>query len=170
MKIRNGFVSNSSTASFLVKYREYSQEEKGYVIVPRLPKTTAKKLEKFGFRKANFYTAIQVSGNREDEAYTVKEDDSYNYVYENMCNEEEPINFLLDNKIPFEASLQYDQYYMKYDGKNKIIIATNYGITLGMYGDRMYDTEKKRKFYGFYDMPPFKQLTVAQYKKRGMYQ
>jgi len=163
MKLRNGFVSNSSTASFIVKYKEFDCVKRKRVILQ--PKEVVDKLKKFGFRKGKFYTAMQVTGLKSDPRYDVKASDDYNYVYDNMCNEDEVIDFLLENKIPFDASLQYDQYFMRYDGKNKIISATNFGIKFDMYGDLL----QFKKELELDDDVPMRRMTVKQYKKRGTY-
>jgi len=167
MKIRNGFVSNSSSSSFIVRYNDYILlEEKSPI--EDVSDAKVRKLEKYGFKKAKFYTATQITGNPKDKHYKVGKKDKYNYVYDVSCNEDDVVKFLIRNKIPFEGTLQYDFFFVKYDGKDKIIFATNYGIILQGHGN-LYDTEVNRCKYGFYDTKPVKQISVEQYKKKGLY-
>lgn len=112
MKIREGFVSNSSTASFLVKHKEWFSQDK----TPLLSNKEIAILEKLGFRKTNASYPEQI---KEDEE--VKDTDYYNYGYFIVCNEFEILEELIKNKIPFIADCHYDQYTVVYERDSKYV-------------------------------------------------
>jgi len=65
MKIRNGFVSNSSSSSFVVKKKEMSfQKDKADTIL--LTDGQEKALQKFGFRKGYAHSPYQVPSCEKD--------------------------------------------------------------------------------------------------------
>lgn len=60
---------------------------------------------------------------------------SYTLCYSVSCNEDEVLRFLIKNKIPFEANTHYDHYtYIYFPGEDKLVIATNFGNIVSMYG------------------------------------
>lgn len=118
MKIREGFVSNSSTSSFIVLYDFKIGNSK--LTGPRLTREQVTRLRNIGF----FFTS---SGDpvRLPEPKSLEEFESYENVflrYDVTCNQEEVILDLLENKIPFIASTHYDQEVISWDGKSEHFI------------------------------------------------
>jgi hypothetical protein len=154
MKIRNGFVSNSSSSSFIV-HRGKNPFEKTTKL------TTAaqdRKLKKYGFRKTFAHSADNVPPFYDkkawkEEAKRVEHKDNvrflYNYGYEVTCNQDEVSMFLVENKIPFVASCHYGQCTWIYTPElDRIIVATNVGRIMEMYGDlETYDTKNVVKVW-----------------------
>lgn len=149
MKLRIGFVSNSSTASFIVKYKDWigsSGGDKGVKIL--LTKTQIKKLEKYGFKKT-----IACYPDQYNFKEVVKDNEEfYNYGYDIVCNQNEPISFLLKNKIPFICSEHYDQFVIIYDGGDTFKRYTNFGQLALMHclDDNSYiNLRSKKEYKGF---------------------
>ena len=128
MKIRNGFISNSSSSSFLVK-----REKRRWVPYPGEESTGRVKevfdiilspeqemaLENFGFTK------------EKDWCY----EDHIEYTYEISCNQDCIAKFLVKNKIPFTASVHYGHENWFWDGKHEHIICfINHGAIHSTYG------------------------------------
>lgn len=146
MKIRTGFVSNSSSASFLV--RRIDMQNKLYLTNDQM-----NLLEDFGFYRTNAYYPDQVKRETDLEC-----DLKYsNYGYDVVCNEDEVMDFLIDHLIPFTSECHYGQYNVCFDG-NEIVTAANLGKfymmnVLGEYTRRN----------------PFKVKSIEEYKKEGGY-
>jgi hypothetical protein len=154
MKIRNGFVSNSSTASFIVLYKDILSKKK-----PLLSKTEATKLEKKGFYKTygHFPSQSKPDYNLKDKVMK----DYYNYGYDIIVNEFEILEWLLKNKIPFVADCHYDQYTVVYERGSKYVeIYINAGkhkqMNIGNIDDLI-------------DKGCAKQVTIEQFLKEGYY-
>lgn len=178
MKIRNGFVSNSSSCSFLVTRINFL-DQKNRVIIS---KEIEDKVKKYGFIKTCANYAWQVSDDRWNYKYqafeqwkrnvkyltnrTDKElrkyfkgtNNLYNWGYKIDCNQDEVIDFLLKNKIPFSANIHYDQTFMRYDGNDTVTIAFNFGTLFEM----AYPISELKK-----DYKPIQQMTVDDFKKKG---
>ena len=168
MKIRNGFVSNSSSSSFVVKARtakyKPSKENPGCQKfdkwIPTLTKVQVGKLKQFGFRMTWAHSPSQVPATREQrdehEAWVIQNPDSdYSWGYEVTCNQDEVFQFLLENDIPFAAEEHYGHKNVFFDGK-KVTTAVNFGVIMSMYGvSEKMDTTK-----------PVETFTKKQYLKR----
>lgn len=139
MKVRSGFVSNSSSSSFIVKNRE-SFPFPGRDNEPKLTEEDIKLLEGYGFFRVARSYASELEAKRGEVESSV-DDDTFGYYV--ICNEDEVIAFLLKNNIPFTAATQYGHthlFYEKNDGH--LLVAHNYGLTLEMYGHkREYDED-----------------------------
>jgi hypothetical protein len=112
MKNRHGFVSNSSSSSFIVKYAD---KEYGKITFRHIDKHAKNKLKEYGFVQTDAYGPEQYS-------YADKFDPTkdylpfVNYGYDVTVNQDDVIYFLLKNNIPFHASCHYgdeDVYYVK---------------------------------------------------------
>jgi hypothetical protein len=132
MKVRNGFVSNSSSSSFIVKIDgDFFDKElkRTNMIVNEL---SIPLLEEYGFRKTTTNSPFSWK------VIEAKHDDPIDGTYMHYsvsCNEDEVLAFLMKNNIPFRASCHYDQYYimMKKDAY-LYIYASNFGNEIDMYG------------------------------------
>jgi len=162
MKIRNGFVSNSSSSSFIVKI--------GYSIVDKImeerepvaSKEDIKKLEKYGFKKSNITSPFDKIKKpyceiSEEEKYLTGEK-FVSMRYYVSCNQDEVICFLVKNNIPFKASCHYDNEYVSFKKDSDYIFeAENYGIAIDMYG------EDRLTFEGMEEKEPIRKVSVKEY-------
>ena len=127
MKIRNGFVSNSSSSSFIVQIEDNWFIKEGRPF--NVDKEKISLLEEYGFTKTSRNTPLSFKERTEDE-----EEQHYMH-YSVSCNEDDVMAFLMKNNIPFKASCHYDHYYimMKKDA-DLYIYASNFGNEIDMYG------------------------------------
>ena len=135
MKIRNGFVSNSSSSSFVVQIKEvFSKDDKRIV-----NEEDIKKVLDFGFviSETGSPFMVQINTCHEEEKKIKEEDveDEYFLKYYVMCNQDDVIKFLVQNNIPFSASIHYgQQYYQFYKNSDKLFVVKNLGEIANMYG------------------------------------
>ena len=125
MKIRMGFVSNSSSSSFIVSvFKDYFEKSDKII-----SENVEKRLIKFGFKKTSVINPEQYEQYKEDKAmvYIAAEDLTYNYGYSVICNQDEVISFLIKNRIPFTASEHYNHYKLFYKGGDTIYKIANFG-------------------------------------------
>ena len=121
MKIRNGFVSNSSSSSFIVIRCDSLENDKIY-----LSKVDENTLIKYGFKRVSCYYADQVYAELNDKKKKAPKD--YQYGFDVSCNQDDVIYFLLKNNISFEAECHYGHYNVIYKkGAKDFLIIQNYG-------------------------------------------
>jgi len=152
MKIRMGFVSNSSSSSFLVFLKDDSifGPPKEFTLTDE---ENIKKLEEYGFKYSNTISPFKIifHNKEEDEEYT-----SMKYFV--VCNQDEVISFLVKNNIPFKSSCQYDQEFISYQKDSDYILkAENFGMSLDMYGE---DDDKLERVK---DIPRYEKWDVKEY-------
>jgi len=150
MKTRNGFVSNSSSASFVVPLEVVTHHGNN--------KTTRKTLLSpeeiellitYGFWKSCNrdpfshsewgYNCNKCEGNTNKELCSSDVFRDMYLRYDISCNEGEPIQFLLEHNIPFYAGMDYEGQLMVYKrGMTKVLILQNEGIRYvwGMMNDK----------------------------------
>jgi hypothetical protein len=157
MKIRSGFVSNSSSSSFVVARYENPFAQKR----PKKALTLKKErvLIKAGFIKSVAYYPHQVDLQATPEEIDKDLDSFANWVRSVTCNQDDEIALLLKNRISFVADVHYEHYTMIYDGKSdKLLIAQNYGKQAQMGGTEKIDFKPWRE-------PGLKKTTGKEYLK-----
>lgn len=118
MKIRNGFVSNSSSSSFVVR-----RCKDFMYTISNLSEDQLQKMDKYGFK------------------YIQSVDE---YVYDVACNEDSVIDFLIENKIPFEAKTHYGHYTQIYNpDTNTLVKGVNFGEMYATYKSMEYVEKQK---------------------------
>ena len=139
MKIRDGFVSNSSSSSFIVRLAPDENSPTKGLNKPDglLNAADLKKVLKFGFRPTSIYYASQLSPDRWEwkEPLTEIPKDTEQLGYCVSCNEDEVIEFLVKNNIPFSGSTHYghSNVFFRRDGKT-LLWLDNFGLSFEMYG------------------------------------
>ena len=151
MKIRNGFVSNSSSSSFLVEVRgwNFDKDRKTKSIwIEYVDAATRKKLTRYGFVFTN--QNLETIENSHDVGKAMKPRQAHYMGYYVMCNEDEVIHWLMKNKISFKANVHYGHETMLYDAKkDEVVLAMNFGDVLAMYGvdhEELFDMKKIKKY------------------------
>jgi len=161
MKIRNGFVSNSSSSSFLVKCHEWYP--KSTVL---LTKKEEELLQKFGFKKVSCSFADQVACELYHDFKPKIRKEHDNYGYDVSCNQDEVIFFLLKHNIPFEASIHYNHSNIVYVRDSKHFLELqNYGEQAAMadLGKNYKELFKEAKWW---DRTPIKKVLVKRWLKQ----
>ena len=128
MKIRNGFVSNSSSSSFVVENYDPINKK------PLLSKEQRKKLQNHRF---NLFRPDLDWEYFQYEADSIKEDELVSFVLKVYCNQDNIITFLIQNKIDFYADVHSGHETYFYDSEKDVLtIAINYGKILQTYGKK----------------------------------
>jgi len=160
MKIRTGFVSNSSSSSFLVCVNDLWKKLKG-----ENPRQITEEQERilldFGFEYTCCPGAKHIEWNKHwnDNSYKDYFTGEIEYCtdqlgYSVTCNEHEVLEFLVKNQIPFEALCHYGHYSILWDGKEKIQRIKNPGLQKAMY---------RNLEIGDDDAEIFKEYTVEEF-------
>lgn len=141
MKIRHGFVSNSSSSSFIVRMkmkglnRDFKKSE-------LLTEEDVQKVLEYGFLSTNYSTPSALERNSEDfweiwrQMKPVELKPNIEQLGYCVCsNEDEVIGFLVRNNIPFSASCHYGHRSVFFRrGDKKLIVLANLGVEYEMYG------------------------------------
>ena len=139
MKIRQGFVSNSSSSSFIVQIEDdwLSRDKENYCMLANEESVAI--LEEYGFTKTSSRSPMPHKAR-------VENAETQHFMhYSVACNEEEVMVFLMKNNIPFKASCHYDHNYVLFEkDADTYIEAFNFGAQIDTYGfsDEAYDWEK----------------------------
>lgn len=161
MKIRNGFVSNSSSASFVIPLEVVTRGDNKHTRKTLLSQEEIDLLINYGFWKScNRDPFFHCEGEyryrcddckgKNDKEFCISDVFGDMYLrYDISCNENEPIQFLLEHDIPFYAGMDYDGQLMVYKrGMEKVLILRNEGIQYiwGMMGDKTNKYFKQKKY------------------------
>lgn len=140
MKTRSGFVSNSSTSSFIVRVKDIfsvKSKGKGNRIISKEQESL---LLGYGFKSNPYRDTLEK---------------------EILCNQDIVMTFLVKNKIPFTADINYECQSVVYDGGDKIVFGTNFGKSISMYH---YDSVKDA-VSSFSSEKPLEIIAVDDYIK-----
>ncbi len=135
MKIRNGFVSNSSSSSFVVQIRKTIFDIKEDEIPSfkfnegdfLLPQESINLLKECGFKPVATGDPflIEFAGLVQKSRKAIGD----YFAYSVICNQDYVIGFLISHKISFKASIHYGYYFYSYDGGDEFIyVIPNFGI------------------------------------------
>jgi len=139
MKIRSGFVSNSSSSSFVVRVNDMLVFDENNRHIRFVTDEQIMTLKDFGF-KYTMSTYPEELFFDSDWTYAEdREPDDDGFIIVSMgmkvnCNQGDVVDFLVKNKIPFLGYCHYGHYSLVCDGKELIEIP-NFGIEYGMYQD-----------------------------------
>jgi len=170
MKIRNGFVSNSSSSSFIVHdiNKLGSKTYNGL-----LDKKTIQKLLKFGFIPNGLLHPTHLEYNSlSDESLwdplvdkKTKEILVRSFGYYVSCNQDEVIRFLVKNNIGFSALIHYGHYFYLFHKNDKhIMVFKNFGAEVETY--RQEDSWKTIvKEFKRYNEPSYQLISIKEFLK-----
>lgn len=134
MKIRNGFVSNSSSSSFVVQVKSTKFDQmwdKADGKTPTSRKVSEEQEEallEYGFRHCADSHASHIEGGRKPRVGKT------HMYFQVPCNEDEVIHWLVENGISFEAACHYGHESVFFDSeRNELIFAPNFGLSLETY-------------------------------------
>jgi hypothetical protein len=171
MKFRTGFISNSSTASFVVKTRptkwdnllygtKQNQEKKSFF----LSRKKIAFLKKIGFvpTKEEDPLRIDITNSCGYNKLVEKCRDNTLLKYYLTDNHYFGLQFLVANNISFKASVLYGNYLYSYETNDKYIYRLcNYGIAHFYNPKEVFDT---RRFYSI-EKSPYKKIKVKEFLK-----
>ena len=133
MKVRQGFVSNSSSSSFVVRTKNDSWGRFKEDLI-----ATDEEILKcidYGFKlslRLRHASDIEAGVPMHPTKHLKKAMIAYHSV---ICNEDEPMEFLVRNGIPFEASCHYGHEYVTFRrGSKHVYTVSNHGLSCEMYG------------------------------------
>ena len=144
MKLRNGFVSNSSSSSFIVRLKDWANPD----VAEDLSMKDINKLKQYGFYFSYAAFPNQIESCKPHHVQGT----GCSLCYDVGCNEDLTIDFLIKNEIPFMADLHYGHFSMSYDGDDTVYIFTNFGNY-----SQMGHTIKECKY-----LRPFVQVTKSE--------
>jgi hypothetical protein len=137
MKTRQGFVSNSSSSSFIVRRQGLRDDIIQTTTIQDLA------LKEFGFRKTTAHNPHQLPPFHDKEEWKTERKllrlkvykKGFNFGYEVICNQNVVITFLVENRISFVAACHYGHESVLYDGKTDTMhVGVNYGSIMETYG------------------------------------
>jgi hypothetical protein len=159
MKVRFGFVANSSSSSFIVLIKDAWGTEKNTDFIAT--KEDILKLIEYGFKYTDTTNPFRYEELRSvNNAEPVEKSGYEALALAVACNESDVLYFLVKNNIPFKASTHYQNHYYAYGrGWENIIRAENFGQTMCMYGEEY--TEE----LGHWELPPVQKIPRDKWLK-----
>jgi len=140
MKLRSGYVSNSSSSSFIVLLVDTDGNE------TNVTKEQEDMLYGYGFRyvKDSYWKHALTEGSQlVDTRDGIEEKKQVAMYFDVTCNEDEVEDFLFENHIPFFESEHYNMMLNHYDGVHDYYDTVfNEGTRILMYcfhGNKAYD-------------------------------
>ena len=172
MKIRTGYVSNSSSSSFCVVLKD------DMTSMAKITKEQEELLYSYGFRYINesWRSALTQGSPLHDTTDGFDEKEPTCMYFDVICNEQDVEDFLFENKIPFVESEEYDTRTVHYDGIHDWYDTyENAGVRFSIYGlhnqfeDELYMklAVKSRPFYRT-RISDGKDITDEIFKKNSM--
>lgn len=141
MKVRRGFISNSSSSSFVVKLKDFVfREGSNECPIERLlTKEQEKLLLDYGFKPThdNEGTIERLSKVRQNKK-------GWNLGYYDICNQDDTTEFLIKHKIPFKGSHHYGHEAVIYNGKDLFVIPNEGNHVLTYEYDKLDKKENRR--------------------------
>ena len=177
VKIRNGFVSNSSASSFVVFYlgHELKPDKKGILhsngIKKSLTKRQVEGLKKRGFRPTwvGHPSRLNEIGYNETNTWMpATNEETGEVIYENLglcvaCNEYDEIRYLVKAQISFIASGHYGhETYLYHKGDDYIMHFRNYGNEVETYCYNKSYKEIIKYIEWKADDPPYRKMPLKE--------
>lgn len=143
MKKRLGFVSNSSTASFIVQIKSEIIDNCLGKKIENLSQTQIDLLLQCGFTPTRHRDPFKNRFIRPQ-----KEQEDFPYLgYHIDCNHDYILQFLVAKNISFKAAVHYSHYLYSYKKNDKYIyILHNYGIAHLENPEEVFDEDENRLF------------------------
>jgi hypothetical protein len=165
LKTRNGLVSNSSSSSFIIYFKNEFRDTN------QLTKKQISVLESNGYKLCELSHPTALDSNNEIDWLTTKKQQANafiaNYGKKVICNQDAEIYILLQNKIPFIANVHYGQETYIYPKDSKyLFIFLNLGCAVEMYhsGDTQNQLFKLMKHYR--TKPVTEKILVSKFIKQ----
>lgn len=158
MKIRTGHVSNSSSSSFIVIIRDdckFGIDKESMAAVTR---EQERLLYGYGFRyiKKDWRHALVNGAETFDDTNGFGEKDPISMAFDIICNQQDVMDFLFENHVPFVESEEYGTRTVCYDGihdyYDTYVNAGNRFLIYGLHNRMMDDLDRNhlvnsRAFY-----------------------
>lgn len=146
MKIRSGFVSNSSSSSFICRLKDITEDE-------------IKLLKKYGFQyDGNYFSSQTYHAGPSSEQISEENIQFLSAIIDGIdpvnlrnapclsfsvaCNQDDVMKFLTDNNIPFEGTVHYGHYNVFFKRGEKFVMqVANAGMIREMYGEVLNEHE-----------------------------
>lgn len=145
MKFRQGYVSNSSSASFVVEVKKDFFHGNEML----LNKEQIELLENIGFKYVSGYPINIINSTsieEEKECVSIGDinpNEPVCMIYWVLCNEEDVIDPCIEHHIPFYALINYDAWFYVYDGESDYYeIYPNY--------PQLYPYDKRKEIRGVF--------------------
>ena len=140
MKRRTGYVSNSSSSSFVVVLKDIDSN------ISKVSDQQEKMLYGQGFRyvRGNWRLVVEeyAGVERLADKTSFGKDEPLSMLYNVSCNEEDVMDFLMECRIPFVASTNYGTRTVHYDGIHDYYDTyVNSGRQFLIYGMRHRETD-----------------------------